>query len=191
MTDHITAAQYLALSDASVCKVQLHKTGGALIGVTIEFAGPVANLPSKGNGKTIAPYIGSARFFRPGRGRIVNSKDSHKREKDITQHYTVALMDMGEIAPTFHEAKVHVTAILSTRMNRQDSHNAPKFIGDWLEKVGIVNNDKQAQIWALRRSDYSTLCKESDSTRIEVQLLSAVQNLVEATVLECRRRMSA
>ena len=180
-TTHLTAAQYLALSDTSVCKVQLHKASGALIGVTIEFAGDLANLPSKSNDKMI---LWKQR-------RIMNSPKSQAKVMLMTNAYTTALMDMGELAPTFFDAAVHVTALLSSRMKRQDSHNACKVVGDWLEKVGIVNNDKQAQIWALRRSDYSTLCKESDSTRIEVQLLSAVQNLVEATVLECRRRMSA
>ena len=177
--ERISGAQYLALSDTSVCKVQLHKTGGALIGVTIEFAGDLANLPSKSNDKMI---LWKQR-------RIMNSPKSQAKVALMTNAYTTALMDMGELAPTFHDAAVHVTALLSSRMKRQDSHNACKVVGDWLEKIGLIDNDKHAQIFAMRRSDYSGLSKESDSTCITVQLLSAVQNVIESAVLECRRRM--
>ncbi len=154
-------------------------------GLVIQFAGLLANPPNKSNDHAIA--YGSTktgkRCIRIKRGVKTEAKMAAMRDL-----YIAALIDKGIMPPAF-DCPVHVWIYLSQAASRQDSHNTPKAIGDWLEMVGIVENDKHAQIWPFRVRDYPQLQNDLSVLRIEVQPQEQLTGVLERVILESRKTL--
>ncbi len=147
-------------------------------GLVIQFAGLLANPPNKSNDNTVI------------RGRIKRGIKTIGKMAAMRDLYIMALIDKGIMPPAF-DVPVHVWIYLSPAASRQDSHNTPKAIGDWLEMVGIVENDKHAQIWPFRVRDYPQLQNDLSVLRIEVQPQHQLTGALERVILESRKTLGA
>lgn len=52
---------------------------------------------------------------------------------------------------------VFVFVLLSRRRVAFDSHNFSKTVGDWLEAVELIQNDREAEIHCFKKLDYPVL----------------------------------
>lgn len=53
------------------------------------------------------------------------------------------------------EGDTNIIVLLGKRPGRWDSHNFSKSIGDWIQSVGIIEDDSKAEILCFKRDDYS------------------------------------
>lgn len=109
-----------------------------LLTLQIEFTGELMQMPSA-NDKFI---------FMAGRRPILGwHKEAQARLDAMKTLFTKAVMDLGILPPTFHDAFVHVQTILGHSKGRWDCHNTTKAVCDWLEDVGVIKDDARAQAW--------------------------------------------
>lgn len=87
---------------------------------------------------------------------------------------------------------MEVICFLGKRNNRFDSHNYCKFLGDYLEDIGMISNDSQADISCRKKNEYSDLIDSSklfgsshDSTTVFVMSREPVRSLIAETLKEC------
>jgi hypothetical protein len=126
----------------STCKVICPRsTGDELMNIQIEFTGALLQLPSSNDRVP----------FRAGRFLTLDwHKEGAARLDAMTQLYTQALVTEGLPPPTFGKNPVHIHIVLGHRKGRWDCHNTPKAVCDWLEDIGLIDDDSRAQCWASR-----------------------------------------
>jgi len=74
----------------------------------------------------------------------------------------------------------------------RDSHNYTKPIGDWLEEVGIIRDDRDAQIHCYKKADYKDLFVDNlGSTTIEVVNFDLEKGLYEKLIKQRREAVAA
>ncbi|TXH58994.1 MAG: hypothetical protein E6Q97_00865 [Desulfurellales bacterium] len=139
--------------------------------IEIELRGPAALFPSTSNGKQVG--------FRRGRGGvrrpfICHNPGSLARLEAITCLYcdAVRIASRGLPLPSFGDQLVTVLVILASPKARFDSHNYAKPIGDWLQAVGIIEDDARAEIFCVKAVDYVL---DKTKTKIIIQSRSEIQ----------------
>lgn len=185
------------IAEASICHVQVFRypewqpEAGELASIWIEFAGPLANIPSSSNTHVIR-QAGNKRFV----GRSSTTLD---RLQAATWKYRGALMETGENAPSFLDTPVLVTALIAHKPGRWDDHNCTKFIGDWLQDVGIINDDQNAVINCYKKSRFPDrgdtqrfrngfcIADFLKTTRIIIQPWAEVAGLIQKDLLVYQR----
>lgn len=91
-----------------------------------------------------------------GRGRRWIGYNTRTR-KHLDQLTTLYELEAAKLPhrPNFEDRLVYVSVFLCERQRRVkwDSHNQPKVLCDWLERVGIVNDDTAAEChpWRMER----------------------------------------
>jgi len=157
--------------------------------VVIELTGPYAFFPSTSNSKAIRfKRYNGAQFYK--RGKLIpyiGSNSSHLAKlKEMSLMYVAGCLDAGIAPPSFHDTPVHCIALLARPKGIWDVHNATKPIGDWLQGVGVVTNDKSLEIWPVDISRYDMftnkqisrlLIQPTESISIEVESFIQVQIL--------------
>jgi hypothetical protein len=163
----------------SACVVTPNYRGGRLISVWIEFAGKAAHLPSTSNGRQIAWNRGSNRPF------VRKSTTHQARLEAMTTLYSEAILEKSLGRIEFGTDLIHVQAILAMNTRSFDSHNMTKPIGDWLQHIGMIENDSQLEIECKKRGHY--LIQDSgNTTHLTIQPLKNVQELNERHIRETR-----
>lgn len=113
----------------------------------------MARFPSISNSSTIRFNKSTKRLFKS------KSDPQIARLKAATHLYSRELYRLGICPPSYQSEEVFVriyTPTLKTKKNKvrkYDSHNYIKGIADWLEDVGMYDDDTQADIHASRASD--------------------------------------
>lgn len=168
----------------SFCVVRRFTKETELVGLWIEFGGLAANLPSVTNSREIAWA-----FVKGGKKRPIIRKSSNSigRIEALSHLFIEAIVKEGFGVPTFGESEVQVTALLAKKSGRWDSHNASKVIGDWLEDVGILNDDKQAEILPIKKTDYLNDNEILGTTLLIIQPKRQVKSITEAYIQDVRK----
>lgn len=127
--------------------------------VWIELSGSIASFPSTSNSREVGYH-----WTRTKTGQreklpyIRKSRSQLARLEAATWHYRAALNRSSEPpALSFGSTRVHVLALLAHRPGRFDSHNMSKPIGDWLEAIGLIENDTNAEIDCRKKSEYKDI----------------------------------
>lgn len=151
-------------------KTYVYRSAGELNGVIIDLWGKVAHFPSKGN---------IERSYKNKR-----RNDMKVRLYALTSLYTASLLEQDGGLPHFDETPVHVALYCARHKVRFDTHNQCKALGDWLEVVGLIDNDAAAQIHAYRKSDYLRHFPDQFSSTIVIQRLDKIRSLLGETIRE-------
>lgn len=164
----------------SFCVVKAFYKEKDLVGVWIELVGAVSQIPSTSNNKTI--------FNKRHGGKVVPFIAKNPRHIEaldlMTKLYFAACAEQKTPIPTFTDQSVFVLAMLGARKGRWDSHNMSKPIGDWLQSIRIVDDDKQAEIYCVKKSDYPELSDHQNTTQIIIQPKSQVKSLTTQYLYE-------
>ena len=137
-------------SPPDACFVRVAKPELDYLAVVITFEGSLAFLPSVNHKRT-------------NEGRIVRSYDTKKKLKLMTEYYCLSLMQSGIMAPSFGDSLVSVNAFLAHKPRRWDSHNLGKELADWLESIGLINDDSQAEVDCRKKVEYTTVDNHSSN----------------------------
>lgn len=140
----------------------------------IDLHGPLSAIPSTTNRRMIS------------RGRIIRDPKCRKALDDMTylfRHESRLIQPLVAYGSTL----VHVLVILGERydskgrrVNRWDSHNMAKAVGDWLQSAEIIEDDSRAEIWCCKRVDYFDDTKAQ--TTIIIQPRASIADLVESLI---------
>lgn len=161
---------YANVTINSVCEVEAYCED--LIRIT--FTGPAAKLPSTSNSKQI--------YKCRGRTKIGNTSSNIARLRAMTDLYIRACASAGQYPPQLGNKKVHVTVALAANKRKHDSHNYSKTVGDWLETINLIEDDCNAQIFCLKKSDYENKFCNQKSTEIIVCSREFVQKPCEELI---------
>lgn len=127
-----------------------HMPDGLLKTLKIALTGELARIPSTTNNKRLS--------YNRALGRTIISNNSRHTSilARLTDAYFRALFQLGlsRLSCTFADTPVHVSLIAGSINDRCDSHNLSKALCDWLEDVGIVENDKRVECWPMRGRDH-------------------------------------
>lgn len=144
---------------------------GKLAFLKIALIGSLSKLPSKSNGKRT--------FYNKKANRwvIVNDPESTNYFKKLTKHFNIYPRCPSTMFGkySFFDEQVHLTLSASKANDRADRDNLLKGICDWLQQVGIVNNDNQIQPFPFRQSDYPELAP-GGATYIYIQPISLLHD---------------
>ena len=138
--------------DRSKCSVTVSDGDDGLIAVRIVFSGLLSKVPRKSNGAVIHRR-------KDGKPFVSTDPKVTAQCRAMASLYRAGVADLGYV-PRFRQEKVHVQVWLANRAGIWDSHNTPKAIGDFLQEVKLVDNDTNAQIWAMKK-DYIVTERES------------------------------
>ncbi len=154
--------------------------GGNEDSVTIEFAG--VYMLSTSNSREIGyKFVKGKRipFIKKTQTQLAN-------QNTLTTLYVKATIANG-ILPPHIDGKVIVLAEFPRRKDvgdNFDSHNMSKFLGDWLEYIGLIDNDKDAEIHCVKRSDYDnghttkiTLCRRAIAEEASKQFIESMHRV--------------
>lgn len=145
--------------------------------ISIRFTGPAARFPSTSNNQKILFH---------GKGKRMSVGHSNKvigRMYAARQLYILALMERGITPPTFGDARVFVQVALVKDRWIRDSHNYAKPICDWLQAVGVVNNDSQIECHCFKRHEYGN---ETAATEVLIVQRAVVQRCLSEFVSQVR-----
>lgn len=151
----------------NACTVRIARKGGETHKLSIVLFGDVAQFPSTSNSREIRYKWG---FSRKTKARcrlpfLSKSKFQTERLNLITAHYTAALLSAGTPPPSFDGELVTVLVTLARQRGRSDSHNFSKPIGDWLQFVGVLKDDTNAEIFCRKSNEHNA---PTDRTTITI-----------------------
>lgn len=141
------AAKLHELLESSVCEV-VYRDDLALI----RFRGPAAVIPSTSNSKQIR-FVGS-KFGGGNRRPIITNSDDNLVRLQAMMELFISATSRAKIR---FMGKVFVFVLLGKRRVAYDSHNFSKTVGDWLEAVEVIPNDRNAEIHCFKKADYPEL----------------------------------
>lgn len=115
-------------------------------GYIISITGKCSVFPSTSNSKSIFRTRGTSKTF------VANNSSHIARLQAVTDLFYQAVAKQGiRTSKIFTDSCVYV--YLSKASNRTDSHNNSKPIGDWLESVDIIDDDRNAGIYCYRKTE--------------------------------------
>lgn len=140
----------LKIESDSFCTVQIFGAVDNPTGLWIGLGGHAARLPSKTNRRALYTHMvkGGKRIYRIGQA---------PRERGVTDAMTTLLQEamlVKKISNIRFAGLVSVLVLCADAPGTWDSHNTVKFVGDWLQSVGILANDSNAEILAFKKGDY-------------------------------------
>lgn len=109
--------------------------------------------PSTTNSRTIGQkwVISNGRRFK--KPFLMKNEGQQAALNEITALY-IQQCAKHSVKPQF-DGLTTIIVLLGHRSGKWDSHNYSKSIGDWLQSVGIIEDDSLAEILCFKRSDYS------------------------------------
>ena len=176
----LTRSEYKRLTNLASVSVRIDRDGLKLNAVELEFFGPLAVFPSTSNNRKIR--------YRQIRGKlhpfIGKSQDHIQRLNLAKAMYVAKMVESGLALPSFKDSLVHVQVLLANSRNIIDSHNHSKPIGDWLEEVSLIDNDKNAEIHCYKKADYSLTGVNPDTTTILIRRREHVQKILQQKICD-------
>lgn len=118
----------------------------------IDLRGPLSAIPNTQSGRRNAK---NGQNFR-----------DPKKVAHLTEMFWKFHSETRMIRPLvkYGNIPVHVTLICGERYTKRghkipkwDDHNLCKSVGDWLQEVGVIDNDSNAEIQAIKRVNYFSL----------------------------------
>jgi hypothetical protein len=91
---------------------------------------------------------------RASKGKVISSRKAKARLQVVTDLYHQEALSNSHYRISFGSEKVIAIVHLARKRGRWDSHNQPKAIGDWLENIGLIDDDKHLTIWAYKQSEF-------------------------------------
>ena len=73
---------------------------------------------------------------------------------EMTALWQRALYQSGEPLPTFGATLVRIFVVHAYKPRRYDSHNVPKAVCDWLQYIGVIEDDTNAECFCIKSQDY-------------------------------------
>lgn len=163
----------------STCQLRIAREDDRSIrSVWIHFGGTAAHFPSTSNGKMIMRRRGGHAF-------IGNSPSTQARLQAANYLYLKALLDMGIALPSFDDEFVHVRVLLAKAAWRYDSHNYSKPIADWLQQVGMINDDSRAEVHCAKKIDYAKNAGANQKKQTET--LQPLHETATTTIIVTKR----
>lgn len=169
--------------EQSFCAVKVFKDANRLCGMWVEFGGPATKLISKANTMAILYKFGKGRVRIPYIGK---SADQRGKESALSNLLTEALIRDGYALPHF-EGKTDIQAYIAHHSGRWDSHNISKFLGDWLQSLGVIGDDSDAEIKCFKKADYLDDTEILGTTQIIIQPRDQVSMLTEDYIGKSKR----
>lgn len=148
--DQLTA-QYMT---ESAMRIEICYEKRELREINLEIQGACAHFPSTSNSREIA----YKKIFSNGAPKtipFIRKSDAHLAKLEALKNLLLAeLTKQKQLIPfpSFLAEPVHVLVLIAHKPGRWDSHNTAKPIGDWLEDVGIINDDCDAEISCFKKS---------------------------------------
>lgn len=145
------------------------------------FFGDVSHFPSTSNSKTI---------FKKRVGNkiipfIAKSSEQRRRLDQITEVFYRDLRAHGfSEPPKFGDKLVFCPVFLAYLPRRHDSHNYSKPIADWLQSVGIVDDDSYCEMPCRKAVEYQHLGIDANATTIYVISKSFIGGLLARQLTE-------
>lgn len=96
------------------------------------------------------------------RAFITKSPEQQQKLQALTQLYEGLTKGTEIKFNTEPKKRAMVFLTLSPDLNRNDSHNIPKALCDWLQAVGVISNDRHVDAFARRKSDHGIAGQSSD-----------------------------
>lgn len=173
---------------ASTCSVMVFKGKAGYLGVHIEFTGEVTHFPSTSNDRQIFYRHYVDKFGRkksmPFNGRSISSQIKLKAMKEL---FGTAILNSGHSLPCFLDERVRITGLFAAKSGRWDVHNQIKPMCDWIQDVGLINDDANARVLAERKDDWPEAYPDYErTTTIIIQPEAGIGSLIPATVAEMR-----
>ena len=169
-------AEFERLVRESSCQLNLARRGDELHSCLISFSGELQMFPSTSNMKrTYVKKVHTKKGKDVQIGGLRTDPDAQIRLEAFKHLYFEALRSKGLSTLTFGKTPVHISLALPKRSRAYDSHNYPKPVCDWLQAVGLIENDSRAQCWPLKREDYGP--GDLASTKILIVTFRAVSTL--------------
>lgn len=181
--------EYLrAFTHGSTCSLIPYFENETLMGLSIHLYGPIAALPSCNTKDIGKRYVTNK---RTGRRTLVPLQRKSDRQlaylSALTSLYAAELLkNQVYPPPTFGDRLVTLTLIASEagRRGRWDSSNLIKFLSDWLEDVGLVEDDHRVEAHGYKATEYG---REDGVTRIYVTDRAITQRLHTRIIDETER----
>lgn len=141
----------------SVCEVAV--IGAPLEAIQIKFGGPLAELPSANRHEIAAKKVRNAKTGKVSVIRFSKKTNAQLAKLQVMSTlYALATARAGIYPPpTFGAEKVHILVLASNgaRGRRKwDVENVLKYTSDWLEDVGVIDDDSQAEPHPFKAQDY-------------------------------------
>ena len=154
---------------------------GILQLVDISLSGKLAVFPSTSNNRE----IGYRNYRTRSKPFIRKSKSQLERLEAAKIAYVNHFFSQSLLLPRFNNALVIVSVFLCSGRGIRDSHNYSKPIGDWLEDIGLIDNDKDAEIHCYKQSDYPRLFNKitQSSTYISICKRDVIHSEMEQRLL--------
>ncbi len=156
----------------------------------IEFTGDLGRLPSTSNSKRIVypktnrvvTRSGQKFYGRFSTPRIAHSAKYSEKSKSLDAAFYAEAIQQNLKLPAFPDKiLVHVFASLPRIAHTFDSHNFCKPIGDFLQRAGVITNDKWLQIFCFKQIDYPSAAPP-DSTVIWLRPEPPHKTLILSTI---------
>lgn len=177
---------HLRVVSDSLCTAKLFGTRESPTGLWIAFAGRAAALPSKANSYQIQWRYSQRGIRIP---KIVRGPGERGVGDALTALLIKALKDIGAYGVRF-SGSVCIDVYCGERVGRWDSHNSPKFVGDWLQRIGIIGDDSLAEILPYKKADYFEDKDILGTTEIIIQPRSKTLTDITRGYIEERRKVS-
>lgn len=129
----------------STCTIKGFEDEIGLRALQISFGGPGALFPSTSNNRQVSYNKKTKKPF------IMKNPAHQGRLKAATDLYTAACEGKKYY---FGTTPVCIDIVLCESNRLMDSHNYSKPIADWLEEVGILDDDSRAEIHCTKKKDY-------------------------------------
>lgn len=164
------------LDDDSFCLVKIEHKAGELHGMRIDLYGEAAHFPSTANQHRVG-----YRQTRNGLKPYVRKDQRAQRNLEFSMWLLKkAILATEKPWPQFGDEPIHILAALADRPVRFDSHNFAKAIGDWVQAMGLTNDDTYAEIFCIKKTDYPALFPDPKFTSLIIQRRSNLAVLNEA-----------
>lgn len=139
----------------------------------IEISGLLSKLPSAANQRR----IGLDR--RTGTYRPFPDASCKAFWDALTRMYanrTPRQMSIGDS----HDERFFALILLADSCSRMDSHNVDKGVCDWLQSVGLINNDRYGECLSIPKAAYGIT--DSSSTIVQISRAAFLRNEISALV---------
>ena len=142
-------------------------------GCQIDLTGDLARLPSTSNCMRWAGDHG-----------LIKAQE-HRDKFEVMSALYLAKTNM-HTTPRFFNMPVFVIIANGKRPTNHiwDSHNVIKGCADWLQSIKLFDNDKDAEIWALKKEDYPARFPRIETTSILVVRKNLIGSLLSETFSE-------
>lgn len=163
--------------------------------VTISVQGPAARVPSVSNSRlNWFPKAGILKLLSSGlikdaiallnRTRVVASHNPEHRVRleALSRLFAIANTRGIGLLRCDKENRWLVTLHCHKDLSRVDTHNLNKSVCDWLQRIGLVENDKHVDCFPTRNQDWPEVAPNQETFVIAMRLMSEVKSEISSLI---------